>query len=78
MKRPQYEPRFSYGDRVRFAETDQYPQSGQSCRIIEVLPNPSARQEHQWYDVRFDDYTVRRFLGKYLSPTRTADTADAA
>jgi hypothetical protein len=62
-----YNPRFITGTRVIFQEKD-HPKSGQHCTVLGALHNPSQRAEHQWYDVRFDDYSVGRFLEGRLQP----------
>jgi len=62
----EYVPNLSRGTRVLFI--GDHPKNRQQCAIIRVLPNPSGRAEHQWYDVRFDDYSVGRFLERYLVP----------
>jgi hypothetical protein len=56
----------SLGMRVRFNGQANNPKNGQHCTIIRVLPNPSNRPESQWYDVRFDDDSMGRFLRRYL------------
>jgi len=56
----------SRGMRVRFTGQADNPNNGQQCTIIGILPNPSNRPENQWYDVRFDDESIGRFLGRYL------------
>jgi hypothetical protein len=45
-----------------------HPKAGQHCAVIGVLDNPSRAAKHQWYDVRFLDGSIGRFLEKYLSP----------
>src|SRR5690242_8179867 len=54
MKNFPYVSHFSYGDRVRLTGLDGHPKKGGPCTIIYVLPNPSKKPEHQWYDVRFE------------------------
>lgn len=66
MKTSEYVPFLTIGDRVRFIGTDYPSRTGQECTIIGILPNPSGRKEHQWYDIRFDDGYLGRFLEKYL------------
>jgi len=56
----------SLGIRVRFTGQANNPKNGQQCTIIRILPNPSNRPESQWYDVRFDDDSMGRFLRRYL------------
>jgi hypothetical protein len=67
MKTPQYTPSLTTGARVRFIGTDYPSKTGEPCTIIRILPNPSGLREHQWYDVKFDDGSLGRFLEKYLS-----------
>src|SRR5262245_19445637 len=67
MKRSAYVSHYLYGDRLRFAGEAGHPKSGEPCTVIRVLPNPSERRECQWYDVRFDDGSVGRFLERYFS-----------
>jgi hypothetical protein len=66
MKSPSYIPNLSAGTEVRLLATG-HARVGQRCKIIRILPNPSGRAEHQWYDVRFQDGSLGRFLEKYLS-----------
>jgi len=66
MNPSEYVPNLSLGARVRFLGKDHHPKGGQYCTIIGALPNPSERAENQWYDVRFDDYTLGRFPERYL------------
>ena len=56
-----YVPTLKNGARVRLSIKD-HRESGQFGVVVGVLPNPSKCREHQWYDVRFDDYTYGRFL----------------
>jgi hypothetical protein len=65
MRTSEYVPHLSYGSRVRFIGTN-HPKSGQQCVIIRVLPNPSQMAEKQWYDVRFDDSSIGRFVETQL------------
>jgi hypothetical protein len=76
MKTSEYIPNLSCGTRVRFIGKD-HRKSGQLCTIIRILPNPSLRAENQWYDVRFDDYSMGRFVERYLTPV-TADEEKTA
>jgi hypothetical protein len=66
MTTRQYSPSLTIGARVRFIGTDYPAKTGAQCTIIRILPNPSELPEHQWYDVRFDDGVLGRFLEKYL------------
>jgi hypothetical protein len=66
MNTSRYIPHFAYGDRVRFMGYSPHPHMGEQCKIILVLPNPSMRPEHQWYDVQFDDLSIGRFLERYI------------
>jgi hypothetical protein len=63
----EYIPNLSCGTRVRFIWNG-HRKSGQLCTVIRILTNPSLRAENQWYDVRFDDYSMGRFVERYLTP----------
>lgn len=76
MKTSERIPCLRYGDRVRFI--GDHPNTGRVCTIIRALPNPSGRPEHQWYDVKFDDATLGRFLAKYLIVSGADKEAGAA
>jgi hypothetical protein len=65
--KPQYVASMKNGDRVRFVGTDNASKTGQECTIVRVLPNPSEKQEHQWYDVQFDDGTLGRYLERCIT-----------
>ena len=67
MSTSEYIPTLSRGTRVLFIGTDHHPKSGQQCTIIGALPNPSKRTGNQWYDVRFDDYSMGRFVERHLA-----------
>ena len=67
MNISKYIPSLHYRARVRFIGNKDDPKCCRECTIIRVLPNPSERAEHQWYDVRFEDYSLGRFLEKYLA-----------
>src|SRR5262249_6783397 len=67
MKPSPYVSHFSYGDRVQYTGKSLHPAYGELCTIVYVLPNPSGRPESQWYDVRFDDGSIGRFLEKYIT-----------
>ena len=69
MTKEKYLPALPLGTRVQFIGQDQHPQNGQICVVIGVLPNPSQLAVHQWYDVRFDDSSIGRFLERYLVKT---------
>ena len=69
MKTRQYTPSFKIGARVRFIGTDSPSKTGEQCTIIRILPNPSELREHQWYDIKFEDGSLGRFLEKYLTVT---------
>ena len=63
------------GTRVRLIAD--HPKNGQQCTIIGALPNPSKLAKNQWYDVRFDDYSMGRFVDRYLAPV-AADLGKSA
>jgi hypothetical protein len=67
MTPAEYTSSLTIGARVRFIGTDYPPKTGEQCTIIRILPNPSGLREHQWYDIRFDDGSLGRFLEKYLT-----------
>ncbi len=77
MKTSRYIPHLTYGDRARLMGYGPHPKTGQQCRIIYVLPNPSKRPEHQWYDVQFDDLSLGRFLERYIV-SMESDQRDAS
>ena len=60
-----YTPSLSDGTRVWLVR-EGHPQTSQAASVIGVLPNPSRRREHQWYDVQFDSGIYGRFLERYL------------
>src|SRR5690349_20084040 len=66
-----YVSHFSYDDRVRLTGKDAHPKNGEPGTIIFVLPNPSRKPENQWYDVRFEDGSVGRFLERYIAGKAT-------
>ena len=78
MSASKYIPRLPHGVRVRFIGREEHPKNGQDCTIIRVLPNPSQRVQSQWYDVRFDDYSMARFLERYLIRVPSAGEKNAA
>jgi hypothetical protein len=54
------------GARVRLTGPIEHARAGEEGTIIYSLPNPSGRAENQWYDVRFRDGSIGRFLERYL------------
>jgi hypothetical protein len=50
--------------------------NGQAAVVIRALPNPSGNSVHQWYDVRFDNGVLGRFLERYLQPVSDTDDKD--
>jgi hypothetical protein len=70
MKAQKYVANLALGTRVRLIGLGHHPKRGDECTVIRILPNPSLKPEHQWYDVRFDDDSFGRFLEKYLVETR--------
>jgi hypothetical protein len=78
MKTHEYIPNLSRGSRVVLDARDSNPKKGQECVVIAALPNPSRQSEHQWYDVRFRDYSIGRFLERYLVPVDEKDKGNAA
>ncbi len=61
-----YIPSLRTGVQVRVVELTQRVRGGQTGTVIRILPNPSKRADNQWYDVRFNDGFIGRFLEKYL------------
>lgn len=53
--------------RVRLYQPD-HLQNLHTGVILRALPNPSMKAEHQWYDVRFDNGSLGRFLRHFLKP----------
>jgi len=80
MNARKYIPDLVRGSRVRLAAPWHHPKRDQQCTILDPLPNPSQQAEHQWYDVRFDDGSIGRFLQKHLvaviAPLTTHCAAD--
>jgi hypothetical protein len=60
-----YKPAIPDGTQVRLNRKD-HPFSALVARVLGALPNPSGRQESQWYDVQFENGRYGRFLGRYL------------
>ena len=61
-----YIPNLRTGVQVRVVELTQRVRGGQTGTVIRILPNPSKRADKQWYDVRFNDGFIGRFLEKNL------------
>ena len=61
-----------------FADGARVVKGDRPCTILRALPNPSGRPENQWYDVRFDDYTMGRFAARELARLDSAETRPAA
>jgi hypothetical protein len=74
MNTSDYIPHLPVAARVRFIGLDRR-RSGQKGAVIRILPNPSQRSEHQWYDVRFEDGFIVRVLEKELAPANEMDAA---
>jgi len=66
MSTTEYSTNLPRGTRVRLIA--EHPKNGEHCTIIGALPNPSRLAKNQWYDVRFDDYSMGRFVERYLAP----------
>ena len=62
-----YEASFRARTRVRLVKSS-HSLNGQTAVVIRALPNPSGNPGHQWYDVRFDNGVLGRFLERYLLP----------
>jgi hypothetical protein len=78
MANSKYFPNLSTGMQVRLVGLSEHAHSGQQCTIIRRLPNPSKSTQNQWYDVRFDDGSIGRFLEKHLVPIDANDENRAA
>jgi hypothetical protein len=65
MNGSQYVPDLTCGARALFSKSGTAKDS-QLCTVIGAVPNPSGRAENQWYDVRFDDYSVLRVHARFL------------
>ena len=74
MNTSDYIPHLPLAASVRFIGLD-LRRSGQKGAIIRVLPNPSQRSEHQWYDVRFEDGSIIRVREKELARANAMDAA---
>ena len=70
-----YQPPLTEGARVWLMKHD-HPESSHTATIVQALPNPSKLQEHQWYDVRFDNGVYGRFLERYLEQVEGGVTKD--
>jgi hypothetical protein len=57
----EYIPRLGWGTQVRLLKRD-HRDSGRTGTIIRVLANPSRLSQHQWYDVKFENGRLGRFL----------------
>jgi hypothetical protein len=68
MNTSEYIPHLPCGTQIRFVGLDRHSRNGPLCVIIRILPNPSKRAEHQWYDVRFEDGSIACLLEKRLEP----------
>jgi hypothetical protein len=60
-----YRPALVEGERVRLTRKDDRNFMN-AATVKAVLPNPSQKNEHQWYDIRFDNGVWGRFLERYL------------
>ena len=76
MSTSEYFPNLPRGIPVRLIAD--HPKNGQQCTIIGALPNPSKLAKNQWYDVRFDDYSMGRFVERYLVPVAVDQAKKAA
>lgn len=73
-----YKYNLAAGSRVLFTGREGDARDGKPCTILGALPNPSQRSEHQWYDVRFDDYTLGRFLERFLRAETSGEKSNVA
>jgi hypothetical protein len=60
-----YRPTLVEGERVRLTRKDDRNFMN-TATVKGVLPNPSQKKDHQWYDIRFDNGVWGRFLERYL------------
>jgi hypothetical protein len=67
MRKPAYVPNLSEGAEVRLTGLTQHARNGEQGTIIHILPDPSLRAQNQWYDVRFRDGSIGRFLERNLT-----------
>jgi len=58
-----------YGHRSQ--EIVDYGKTGR-CTIIRILPNPSGREDRQWYDIRFEDGSLARVPSRDLVQDKAA------
>ena len=65
-----YSPSWQTGTRVRLTRPG-HPDYLQNGSVIATLPNPSQRQQNQWYDVRFDNGRCGRLLERNLERAQT-------
>jgi hypothetical protein len=77
MKIQNYVAKLSLGTRVILTRLEGHPKRGQEGQVIRILENPSKIAARQWYDVRFKDHTIGRFLQKYLMPHANNKTTAA-
>jgi hypothetical protein len=78
MKNSAYIPNLPTGSEVRLTGLTKYAWDGQEGAVVRILPNPSERAENQWYDVRFRDGSIGRFLERYLERIDANDENRAA
>ena len=76
MSTSEYFPNLTRETRVRLIAD--HRKNGEQCTIIGALPNPSKLAKNQWYDVRFDDYSMGRFVERYLAPVPADEGKKAA
>jgi hypothetical protein len=67
MRNSGYVPNLPDGAEVRLTGLTQHTRNGEQGTIIHILPNPSLRPQNQWYDVRFRDGSIGRFLERNLT-----------
>ena len=69
-----YRPAFVEGERVRLTRKDDRNFMN-TATVKAVLPNPSQKKDHQWYDIRFDNGVWGRFLERYLDIVEEEQTS---
>jgi hypothetical protein len=60
-----YVPTLAVGDQVRLLKRD-HRNSGRIGTVIGILTNPTRHSQHQWYDVKFENGRLGRFLERDL------------
>ena len=72
-----YKPSWAEGFHVKLTRKE-HPRYAETGTIIAVLPNPSQRENNQWYDVRFESGRYGRFLQRHLQLVEHPQSAKTA